>query len=90
MGKPIQGQSSAELHHDGQAHRKNPGSGGVEGVGGQATGKTVDPHLPENQGQRALDNEDAQKRGPRGEVGGAAAQDRIPETAETVASEATR
>ncbi|KAL1296729.1 hypothetical protein AAFC00_000199 [Neodothiora populina] len=42
LGQPIQGQSSSELHHDGQSTRKNPGAGGAEGRGGQApTGDSV-------------------------------------------------
>jgi len=32
LGHPGQGQSSAELRHDGQAHRKNPGQS-LEGTG---------------------------------------------------------
>jgi hypothetical protein len=27
LGKPVQGQSSAELHHDGQSHRKRQREG---------------------------------------------------------------
>lgn len=85
LGKPIQGQSSAEMHHDGQAHRKNPGMGGAEGVGGTAqNAKLVDPHVPEMAGQRALDKDEA-KIG-RGDLG-ANAEDRLPEGSETVARE---
>ncbi|KAF1343933.1 hypothetical protein BDV97DRAFT_373496 [Delphinella strobiligena] len=35
LGHPGQGQSSQELHHDGQPGRKNPGAGGAEGRGGE-------------------------------------------------------
>ncbi|KZV59841.1 hypothetical protein PENSPDRAFT_760301 [Peniophora sp. CONT] len=34
-GRPVQGESSAEMHHDGQAHRKRQG-GGVEQHGVQS------------------------------------------------------
>ncbi|EQL30130.1 hypothetical protein RJZ56_002069 [Blastomyces dermatitidis] len=32
LGQPVWGETSAQLHHDGQAHRKHHGSG-LEGVG---------------------------------------------------------
>ncbi|EFQ98869.1 hypothetical protein MGYG_01884 [Nannizzia gypsea CBS 118893] len=32
MGKPMQGQTQTEIRHEGEHHRKNPGSG-LEGVG---------------------------------------------------------
>lgn len=85
LGKPIQGQTSKELHHDGQAGRKNPGMGGAEGVGGSASQTTIDPHAPEAAGQRALDKDEAVIG--RGNVGGPAAEDRLNEPAETVAQE---
>lgn len=37
LGKPIQGQSSAELRHDGQAHRQHQ-AGGLQGVGASGAG----------------------------------------------------
>jgi hypothetical protein len=46
----------------------------------------VDERQPEHAGQRALDSDVAQA-GERGNVGGAAAQDREPETANTAAAE---
>ncbi|KAM0713573.1 hypothetical protein Q7P37_010535 [Cladosporium fusiforme] len=85
LGKPIQGQTSNEIHHDGQAGRKNPGMGGAEGVGGSASQTTIDPHAPEFAGQRALNNDNATIG--RGNVGGPAAEDRLPESANTVAQE---
>lgn len=86
LGKPIQGQTSAELRHDGQTHRKAVGGGGVEGLNTAPGYKNVDPHAPEHAGQRALDSEVAQP-GQRGTVGGPPAEERLPETAEGVATE---
>lgn len=48
LGQPIQGQSSAELHHDGQSHRKNPGQGGNDGQKTTLEANTVDSRLPEH------------------------------------------
>lgn len=79
LGHPGQGQSSAELRHDGMSHNKNPGSG-LDGLASGAQGKTVDSRLPEHAGQRALDNDKAQG-GTRGNVGGPAAEDRVPDSA---------
>lgn len=84
MGKPIQGQTSSELHHDGQHHNKNPGTG-LDGIKSGAQGKTVDAHDPMHADQRAIDKDEAVIG--RGNVGGPAAEERIPESANTVASE---
>lgn len=86
LGKPMQGQTSAELRHDGQSHRKAVGGGGVEGLNTAPGHKNVDPHAPEFAGQRALDSDVAQP-GQRGTVGGAPAEERVPETATGVAAE---
>jgi hypothetical protein len=59
--------------------------GGFEGLKSGAQGKTVDPHDPAHAGQRALDKEEAEVG--RGNVGGPAAEERLPEGAETVARE---
>lgn len=83
LGKPIQGQTSSELRHDGQHHRKNPGTGGYEGLKSGAQGKTVDPHLPEFAGQRAQDKDEAVI----GRSDVPSAEERVPETSETVAAE---
>jgi len=90
LGHPGQGQSSKELH-DGS---KSGGMGGPEGVGGTApVANLVDAHQPEHADQRALNKDDAKVgRGSAGgdaaqDRGGAAAQDRIPESADTVAAE---
>lgn len=85
LGQPAQGQTSKELHHDGQAGRKNPGMGGAEGVGGSAGQSTIDPHAPNMAGQRALDKDEATIG--RGNVGGPSAEERVPEPASTVAQE---
>ncbi|EMC92209.1 hypothetical protein BAUCODRAFT_27538 [Baudoinia panamericana UAMH 10762] len=86
IGKPIQGQSSKELHHDGQSGRKGQSGGGLEGLASGVEGsKTVDAHDPQFAGQRAMDKDEAVIG--RGNVGGAAAQDREPESATTVATE---
>ncbi|KAI5201837.1 hypothetical protein E4T39_05006 [Aureobasidium subglaciale] len=77
LGKPVQGQSSAELHHDGQSHRKNPGTG-LDGRESGAQGKTVDSRLPEHAGQRNLESDKAQG-GTRSNI--PSAEERIPDSA---------
>ena len=80
LGHPGAGQSSKELH-DGS---KETG-GGFQGVGATTTEhKTVDQREPEHKQHRALDNDDAQVG--RGTIGGPAAEEREPESAESVAS----
>ncbi|KAK5005433.1 hypothetical protein LTR16_000524 [Cryomyces antarcticus] len=88
-GHPGQGQTSSELRNDGQHSRKRDGAG-LEGVGasGVPSAKLVDAHDPEHADQRAADKEDAVVG--RGSVGGDSAQDRVPESADTVAHEAPR
>ena len=81
LGKPMQGMTSNELHHDGG--KKPAGMGGPEGVGGSANQSTINPHDPEFAGQRALDKDEAQI----GRGGKLDAQDRLNEPAETVAQE---
>lgn len=78
LGKPVQGQSSKELRSEAQG-----GLGGPEGVGGSARQATVDPHLPEHKGQRALDKDEAVI----GRSDVPSAEERIPQSAESVASE---
>ncbi|KAF2213130.1 hypothetical protein CERZMDRAFT_96798 [Cercospora zeae-maydis SCOH1-5] len=77
LGKPVEGQSSKELR-DG-THT----SGGVEAVGGRANQSTVNPHDPHHMSQRALDKDDAVV----GRGDKASAEDREPQSAESVASE---
>ncbi|KAE8164912.1 hypothetical protein BDV40DRAFT_298003 [Aspergillus tamarii] len=81
LGQPGGGQTSAELRHDGQQHRKNPG-GGLEGVGASKEPRT-ERQIP---GLRGLERDEAQG-GQRGDKGALAAEDRQPESAETLAAE---
>ncbi|CAC9891737.1 unnamed protein product [Aureobasidium pullulans] len=77
LGQPIQGQTSSELRHDGQSHRKNPGTG-LDGLKSGAQGKTVDSRLPEHAGQRNLESDEAQG-GTRSNI--PSAEERIPDSA---------
>ncbi|KAK5705894.1 hypothetical protein LTR17_021269 [Elasticomyces elasticus] len=77
LGKPIQGQSSSELR-DGSKGR----TGGTEGVNTTSQSGISTDAMPS---QRALDNDNADVG--RGEP--ASAEDRVPESSTTVASEAT-
>ncbi|RAK78502.1 uncharacterized protein BO72DRAFT_447165 [Aspergillus fijiensis CBS 313.89] len=82
LGHPGSGQSSAELHHDGQPGRKGQ-TAGLEQVGAYADSK-FERDIP---GQRALDRDEAHLAGPRGDKGALAAEDRQPEPATTAAAE---
>lgn len=75
LGKPVQGQSSAELEHNGYPHRKRPETGLVGVASGvYATDHRVDDgELP---GQRALEKEEGVQAGKRGGKVGRAAEDR--------------
>ncbi|KAL1978615.1 hypothetical protein VTN31DRAFT_1474 [Thermomyces dupontii] len=93
LGKPLSGQTNSEIRRDGHERRKRDGSG-YEGVG--ATGhpkhqegsigdsQLVDPH--QNASQRGLDREKA-RGGQHGDKGILGAEDHVPESATTVASE---
>ncbi|KNG88496.1 hypothetical protein ANOM_003253 [Aspergillus nomiae NRRL 13137] len=81
LGHPGGGQTSAELHHDGQKHRKNPG-GGLESVGASREPR-LEREIP---GLRGLEREEAQS-GQRGDKGALAAEDRQPDSAETLDAE---
>lgn len=85
MGHPGQGQTSSELRHDGG----NKQGSGLEGVGasGVKSANLVDQHDPKFAGQRTLEKDEAQ---PKNILGGATAGEKVPETSETVASEAPR
>lgn len=88
LGHPGSGQTSKEIHHDGEQGRKNPGAS-LEGVGAATREfKTVDERDPKMKQHRALDSDEAEVG--RGTVGGPAAEERVPATAETVASEANK
>ncbi|KAK0622181.1 hypothetical protein DIS24_g11323 [Lasiodiplodia hormozganensis] len=90
LGHPGQGQTSTELRHDGSHGRAKQGTGLV-GVGAETVmnkGDAVDAKDPGFSSQRALDKD--VETGARGTVGGPPAEERLPEGAETVASEAPR
>jgi hypothetical protein len=89
LGHPGQGQTSRELRHDGSKGRaKQPH--GLAGVGATVgnKGEVVNAHDPTFAGQRALDKD--VPAGRRGKLGGPTAEERVPESAETVAREAPR
>lgn len=81
MGQPISGQTSNELRHDGQHGRKGQ-SAGLEQVGA-SRGTTFEREMPS---QRGLERDEARP-GQRGDKGALAAEDRVPESAETAAAE---
>lgn len=83
LGHPGAGQTSAELRHDGQAHRNNPGLGGIEGRGGSASQTGINAHDPAFANQRALNDDNATV----GRSDVPSAEERLPEGAQTVASE---
>lgn len=69
LGKPLQGQTSTELRHEGQHHRKNPGGYGAGLVGTGASGASsgnqpADEHVQPS--QRGLEKEEATTAGTRG------------------------
>ncbi|KAK3078988.1 hypothetical protein LTS18_006042 [Coniosporium uncinatum] len=97
LGHPGQGQSSAELRHDGKSTQGvgNAGRGGEDTVG-----TLVDKHDPLHADQRALDKDEASGTSVQGVpgrgndqtsgAGGASAEERVPETSDTAAREANR
>ncbi len=88
LGKPLQGQSSQELHHDGSTAGKKERSGlhGVGASGAAATAGQEDGRdLPR---QRALDKDDAVRGNTKAEKGGA---EEVPNaSADEVAAEQKR
>ena len=81
LGHAGSGQTSREIRHDGD---KKQGKS-LEGVGASTQEfKTVDASDPKFKQHRALDNDEAEVG--RGSTGGPPAEERIPETAEAVAS----
>ena len=83
LGHPGSGQSSAEIRHDGQKGRKNPGQS-LQGVGASTQEfKTVDASDPKFKDHRGIDNEDRVLG--RGEI--LSAEEREAESAESVAHE---
>ncbi|KAL9089804.1 MAG: hypothetical protein Q9165_005598 [Trypethelium subeluteriae] len=86
LGHPGQGQSSRELRHGEQHGGHGKGLAGIGASGAGSGGGLVDARQPEAAGQRALGKEGVIG-GTRGTIGGEAAEERIPEGAETVARE---
>ncbi|KAF2241233.1 hypothetical protein BU26DRAFT_525431 [Trematosphaeria pertusa] len=85
LGHPGQGETSTELRHDGQHGRKKQGLGTI-GLGTtEEKGDVVQGRDPEFAHQRNLP-EDVPS-GQRGNIGGPPAEERVPESAETVAVE---
>jgi hypothetical protein len=84
LGHPGQGQTSKELHH---ADKK--GGSGLAGLADSVEQGNVKDlkDLPEHAHQRNLDDVPT---GQRGNTGGPPAQERVPESAESVASDATK
>ncbi|KAF2657654.1 hypothetical protein K491DRAFT_594533 [Lophiostoma macrostomum CBS 122681] len=78
LGHPGQGQTSSELHHDGQHTRTKQGLGTVGLARVSDSAKPVNPHDPEFANQRNL--EEDVPAGKRGNVGGPPAEERVPET----------
>ena len=85
LGKPMQGQSSSELRHDGQNSGQKQGLGlaGLQS-GKYNTNQGVDERMDES--QRSLESEHG-ARGTRGDKSELGAEDLPGESAETVARE---
>ncbi|KAL1958429.1 hypothetical protein VTO42DRAFT_4530 [Malbranchea cinnamomea] len=92
MGKPVIGQTSAELRHEGQAHRKHPGTG-LEGVGASETGtrgvdaRRLESERDEDVALHAKRVDPSQKGPPNIQDKGVPAEAQQPTSAESVASE---
>lgn len=80
LGQPMVGQTSSELHHDGQAHRKHHG-GGLEGVGASKQDR-FERTIPS---QRGIERDEARS-GQRGDLG-ASAEEIDPEPSERLDQE---
>lgn len=81
MGKPLQGQTSVELGHDG-AHGRKKQSAGLESVGAHREDRGLERRLPD---QRGLEKE--AKTSGTWRKAGRAAEDMRPEPAETLDAE---
>lgn len=75
LGHPGSGQTSSELRHDGQSHRKH-GGGGLEGVGASRE-PGFERYIPD---QRGLERDQA-RGGQRGDKGALGAENVQPESA---------
>jgi hypothetical protein len=78
LGHPGQGQTSAELRHEGASHRTRQ-SAGLEGVGASSGSGIVSGETRPS--QRALDKEEGIKAGTRSTKGAVAAEDMNPSSA---------
>ena len=79
-GKPIQGQTSQELHHDGgKKHGTGSGGSGLAGVGASGVpsgNQMVDERTQPD--QRALEKEEGVSAGTRGQPGDGYGADELP------------
>ena len=82
FGKPLQGQTGVELAHDGEHGRKKQ-SAGLEGVGASLQDHGIERKFPN---QRGIEREEAQN-GTRGNKADRAAENMMPEGAETLDAE---
>lgn len=82
LGKPLQGQTGVELAHDGEHGRKKQ-SAGLEGIGATPQNRGIERQFPN---QRGIEREEAQS-GTRGNKADRAAEDMLPEGAETLDAE---
>lgn len=83
FGHPGEGQTSSEIRHEGEHHRKHQGAG-LEGVGSFGRNNQVDERITAS--QRALDK-DVAASGQRGNKGQLGAEDIPPTSSEELASE---
>lgn len=83
LGKPLVGQTSVELAHDGQHGRKKQPTS-LEGVGASREDRGIERRFPD---QRGLEKEEAGSSGTRGNKADRAAEDMNAEPAETLAAE---
>ncbi|KAJ6111253.1 hypothetical protein N7486_003488 [Penicillium sp. IBT 16267x] len=81
MGKPLQGQTNIEVNHDG-AHGRKKQTAGLEGVGATAPNH-IERQFPD---QRGIERDEAQP-GTRGDKADRAAENMMPEGAETLDAE---
>lgn len=82
LGKPLQGQTNVEVRHDG-AHGRKKGTAGLEGVGASREDKGVERRFGDQRGYEKEQN----RSGARGDKTDRAAEDMLPEPAETADTE---
>lgn len=81
LGRPLEGESSVEMRHGGDKHRKHEGSG-LEGVGANQVGVEQD--------LRRLEREDHTPRGASATKKGIPAEERDPESPSELAADVNR